>query len=254
MRAFAFVVVMLVSVGCAAVPEVAQPGPSGSSSEELRRPRICPAIAILCIEGYRPKQLPNCRQTCVPDRGSWECDSHDDCTIYCITEPCPVGQCVGHRCGAEDPSPCASVLCPEGTTCIARGGHASCVENRCEPGMAFNAVSGRCECTSIGLCITGWTWDPVACTCVDPCATVRCAAGTHCEADGGHVACVPDGGSPCVVSGCSGQICASEPVITTCEWHPAYACYADATCEVQPDGHCGWTETPELTACLEGSY
>jgi hypothetical protein len=39
-------------------------------------------------------------------------------------------------------------------------------------------------------------------------------------------------------------------MVTTCEFRPEYACYRDATCERQADGTCGWTETPELTACL----
>lgn len=55
---------------------------------------------------------------------------------------------------------------------------------------------------------------------------------------------------PCVVSGCSGQICADEPMFSTCEWREEYACYATATCERQADGVCGWTQTPELEACL----
>lgn len=59
--------------------------------------------------------------------------------------------------------------------------------------------------------------------------------------------------SDCVVTGCSGQVCAAEPVITTCEWQPQYECYRSATCERQPGGECGWTETPELDACLAGS-
>jgi hypothetical protein len=55
----------------------------------------------------------------------------------------------------------------------------------------------------------------------------------------------------CYVGGCSGQICSeNEGVISTCEWRDEYACYRDATCEVQADGACGWTETHELAACL----
>ena len=58
----------------------------------------------------------------------------------------------------------------------------------------------------------------------------------------------------CFVTGCSGEICSDlQDVNSTCEWKPEYACYASATCERQPDGLCGWTETPELTACLEAS-
>jgi hypothetical protein len=244
-------VLAVVSVGCAAVPEVGEPG-TGVAADELRQPRICPAIAILCMEGYRPKQLPNCRQTCVPDRGERECDSHDDCTIYCFTTPCPVGECRGHRCVAADPSPCAAVLCPEGTTCEARGGHAQCVANRCDAPLSWNASTGQCECNVIALCIQGWSWDPVACECISPCATVRCPAGTHCESNG-PTACVPDDEPTCQRTGCSGQICAAESVFTTCEWRDEYACYADATCERQADGGCGWTATPELDACLAGS-
>ncbi len=59
----------------------------------------------------------------------------------------------------------------------------------------------------------------------------------------------------CVVGGCSGQRCVQQGgpgMITTCEWRAEYACYQRATCEVQADGKCGWTETPALTSCLAG--
>lgn len=55
---------------------------------------------------------------------------------------------------------------------------------------------------------------------------------------------------PCVVSGCSGQICAREPLFSTCEWRPEYACFARATCAPQLNGACGWTMTDALRACL----
>jgi hypothetical protein len=56
---------------------------------------------------------------------------------------------------------------------------------------------------------------------------------------------------PCYVGGCSNEVCSDqEGVITTCQWEPQYACYANATCERRADGTCGWTETPELQACL----
>ena len=58
----------------------------------------------------------------------------------------------------------------------------------------------------------------------------------------------------CFVGGCSSQICSDqEGVISTCEFRPEYACYHAATCERQAGGECGWTETTELTSCLEGS-
>lgn len=58
----------------------------------------------------------------------------------------------------------------------------------------------------------------------------------------------------CYAGGCSGQLCTDDPnAVSTCEWTEAYACYQGATCEVQSDGECGWTQTPGLTACLEAA-
>ncbi|HEU0029545.1 MAG TPA: hypothetical protein VFQ53_02845 [Kofleriaceae bacterium] len=61
------------------------------------------------------------------------------------------------------------------------------------------------------------------------------------------------GEGECIKTGCSGTIC-TEPgkdVFTTCEMKPEYACYANARCAKQPSGACGWTQTPELAACLK---
>ena len=54
----------------------------------------------------------------------------------------------------------------------------------------------------------------------------------------------------CRATGCSGQLCAEEEAITTCEFLPEYTCYKQATCERQKNGECGWTETKALTECL----
>jgi hypothetical protein len=57
--------------------------------------------------------------------------------------------------------------------------------------------------------------------------------------------------SGCVVTGCSGQICADRHWASTCEWLPRYACFRDARCgRFGPGGACGWEQTPELLACL----
>jgi len=58
------------------------------------------------------------------------------------------------------------------------------------------------------------------------------------------------GSEGCMVTGCSGQICADGEVVTTCEFREEYGCYVTATCERQTSGECGWTETPELLSCL----
>lgn len=57
----------------------------------------------------------------------------------------------------------------------------------------------------------------------------------------------------CRSTGCSGQICAEEDVMTTCEFREEYVCYQTARCERQSNGRCGWTETSELRQCLSRS-
>jgi hypothetical protein len=60
------------------------------------------------------------------------------------------------------------------------------------------------------------------------------------------------GGSakPCMKTGCSGQVCSDEEVVTTCEYRSEYDCYKRARCERQANGECGFTQTRELTTCL----
>jgi hypothetical protein len=55
---------------------------------------------------------------------------------------------------------------------------------------------------------------------------------------------------PCKKTGCSSQICSDQDVVTTCEWRSEYECYQKAICERQRNGECGFTQTPELAACL----
>lgn len=58
----------------------------------------------------------------------------------------------------------------------------------------------------------------------------------------------------CIVTGCSGQVCAETEVVTTCEFQPQYACYKQySRCERQTSGQCGWSQTPALTQCLSSS-
>ncbi len=72
-----------------------------------------------------------------------------------------------------------------------------------------------------------------------------------------HVMYAPDVLTPqqCIPAGCSSQLCVptdvAHEIVTTCEWTPLYGCYRKATCERQESGQCGWTETPDFTACVE---
>ena len=57
----------------------------------------------------------------------------------------------------------------------------------------------------------------------------------------------------CILTGCNGDICASEEVITTCEaGPPSNLCLQLASCGVRDDGTCGWTYTDAYEACVAG--
>jgi hypothetical protein len=93
---------------------------------------------------------------------------------------------------------------------------------------------GVCERAADGAC--GWRPTQELQDCID-------AGGPN-----------PPEPEPCVVGGCSGTLCldpADEPLGSTCEWSPSYACYdAVGICERDASGACGWRDTPELEACL----
>ena len=55
----------------------------------------------------------------------------------------------------------------------------------------------------------------------------------------------------CFIGGCAAELCSDHAgMVSPCIWRDAYVCFRDATCERQASGACGWTATPELTACL----
>lgn len=60
----------------------------------------------------------------------------------------------------------------------------------------------------------------------------------------------PITGGGCLVTGCSGEICSDEEVISICIFRPEYVCYKEARCERQANSQCGFTETSELALCL----
>ena len=57
----------------------------------------------------------------------------------------------------------------------------------------------------------------------------------------------------CVITGCSGEVCAEEPHNLDCAIViPPDSCYLNATCERQVNGECDWTQTEELKSCIFG--
>ena len=60
----------------------------------------------------------------------------------------------------------------------------------------------------------------------------------------------------CVITGCNGEICTdisdvSDSGVSLCMYREEYACYKNASCDVQQDGKCGWTYNEELNRCLD---
>jgi|GEM_PF-1437402 len=90
------------------------------------------------------------------------------------------------------------------------------------------------ECIGHGVCESGFT------------------CGWVCD-ESGVQACQTD--ADCMRTGCSGQVCAAQAVITTCEWRDEYACYADpaiTTCGCQ-GSRCAWAQTSALQQCLDAA-
>lgn len=59
-----------------------------------------------------------------------------------------------------------------------------------------------------------------------------------------------DGQATCRPTGCSGEVCSDEDVVSICVYRSEFACYKTAKCERQKSGKCDWTTTPELKQCL----
>jgi eight-cysteine-cluster-containing protein len=115
--------------------------------------------------------------------------------------------------------------------------------------------------------------EPVQCF-ANPCDVApACAEAASCEAhycggcnaelydESGQAVCeagaVGSCGSDadCIQTGCSGQVCATEDVVTTCEFREEFACYQDpavTSCGCN-GGRCAFADTAELDACLEAA-
>ncbi len=185
----------------------------------------------------------------------------DEAARACVPDapaPCRATGCSGQLCADED----------IGSTCEWRDEYAcyqrvGVCERQADGACGWTATPDLQQCLDAAqpfcpraLCPVGTTCDEATRSCVPDqlfCPTARCPAGTTC--DEATRSCVPDS-SRCRATGCSGQVCADQDVVTTCEWREEYACYQRVgVCERQADGACGWTQTPDLQQCLgQGSF
>ena len=145
----------------------------------------------------------------------------------------------------------AGIECPGAGACI------DDPSDDCDPERGGADCGGLCDCSgALVLCIAGTVFDesPDVCACVpeepeaDPCATVRCAAGTHCEVVGDGAICAPDE-NPCNLTDCPpGTVCevqGSEAVCTPaqseapfCGGIAAFPCPGAGSCVDDPSDDC----------------
>ena len=127
----------------------------------------------------------------------------------------------------------------------------------CE-GLPHVMCVGEWECVQ-GVCEYSCGPTPAGCH-----SDADCPKGQHCSVSDGdcqhdpacpmcdvcYGECVPDQ-PKCIQSGCSGEVCASEPQFTPCLWQDWFVCLRFTTCgNFGPNGSCGFEPTPEYLDCL----
>jgi len=57
----------------------------------------------------------------------------------------------------------------------------------------------------------------------------------------------------CEISGCNGELCSEKGkgMVSACVVLPRHQCLRKSRCEVQENGKCDWTKTPEYQDCIK---
>lgn len=165
-------------------------------------------------------------------------------------------------CETDSYEPCGDKVCGERCT-VCPPDDPDCVET-----AVIKVCQGDGTCSASNPVCQGGDYEPCenktcgeACTlcppddtdCVETAVVKYCnsngvCAPTQPSCNGGDGSCSTD--ADCIETGCSGQVCASGPKVTTCEWKEEYACYdrfGDCGCV---NGTCAWADDPDLTRCL----
>ncbi len=182
------------------------------------------AAGYVCLSGL-----------CAPDGSGGECFGHEDCGEwqYCwkLWSQAGMGLCVDKYI-APPPECDSDADCPAGHSCE--------ILEEC-PDCPWDMDCGACYVTGVCMpdpgcpelpCPPGFEFDPETCECAN-------LPGT------------------CMISGCSAEICAPQPMDSYCVWEPWFECYSDqiTTCgPYGPEGECMWEPTPEFFACMSKHF
>jgi hypothetical protein len=167
----------------------------------------CTGALVLCIQGTLFDDDPNVC-ACVPEEP--EEPEENPCNLVDCPPDRPVCEVQGGEAVCVADSAGEAPFCG-GIAAFPCPGAGQCIDDPaddCDPENGGADCGGKCECSGVLLlCIEGTVFDddPNVCACVpeepDPCALVRCEAGTHCEVVDGGAACVPDE-NPCNLVDC----------------------------------------------------
>ena len=186
----------------------------------------------------------SCNGDCYDNEGDW-----------CGTEECyEVGYCMPLFEGdcQEDAD------CPEGSSCLVACAAPLCIETEeadCPPPACY----GECVPDEPIQCYSDYDCSKKE-VCVDSlcvpfiCADQACPPGFELDVQICECVELPN---PCVVSGCSGEVCAVEPMVTECIDEPWLVCFQPefTTCgPYGPNGSCMFEPTAAFHVCLQDFF
>lgn len=168
-----------------------------------------------CCGECHPSIVCNCLN------GQWGCYYTDACMI-------PFCPCQGNG-DCNDWDPCTEDLCDAATGQCLHKDNKDCCTDDDDCGKGF-----QCQ---IMVCPGCWCEDPT-----DPENCPPCLCWGECT---------PVQPAECVVSGCSGEICAAEPMGSFCVWLDWYECLKLTECGLfGSEGTCAWKPTEAFEDCV----
>lgn len=213
----------------------------GCGSDECR-PR-CGPMGPYCPNGSQCDQAScqgmGCRHYCFPVPPVAEQSSKPEAPPTATDDPANAPPQVCGLAGSPDCGETTFCLFEPDSGCGQRGTPGVCSPRPAQCAEVFQPVCG-CD---------GRSYDNA---CVAYAAGISIQQSGECIDEAALGTAAGEGAPPCVVRGCSGQLCVEEGAdgFTTCEAKPEYACYRTAMCERNAAGDCGWREDEALKTCL----